>query len=151
MRPSQTQTRSDQQASSPTPRGCTGPSLSPPSAAWGSPRSTRSCTSNGPPLYPVLDGRLRTVYAPQAGHWVDRLFPDTQRGDSETFWAAIRDDLVDPGNRAALKEYRDLLRTDSKLTKIALLTDLRLLDIVAWRTAGATATRARHARKWGRT
>jgi hypothetical protein len=72
-----------------------------------------------PALYPVLDQRLRTLYAKQAENWVDRLFPDTRRGDSVTFWAAIRDDLVDPGNRTALQIYRHRLRADQALAPVA--------------------------------
>ena len=94
-----------------------------------------------PALYPVLDRRLRTLYAAQAQLWADQLLPDTRRGDSVTYWAAIRDDLVDHGNRAALQGYRNSLRAHDGLTKLAQLTDLRLLDIVAWVIAENSTTR----------
>jgi hypothetical protein len=87
-----------------------------------------------PLLYPVLDRLVRRLYRTQAKAWVNEL-PDTRPGDSVTFWAAIRADLVDLGNSSALSLYRDTFRTTPETASMADLPLLRLLDIVAWETA----------------
>ena len=87
-----------------------------------------------PALYPVLDSRIRRLYAAQARTWVSRL-PEARSGDSVTFWAAIRDDLVDAGNQAALRQYREDLRAGGHTARLAGLPNLRLFDIIAWQTA----------------
>jgi hypothetical protein len=87
-----------------------------------------------PWLYPVLDGLVRRLYRGQARTWVSRI-PDTQPGDSVTFWAAIRQDLVDEENCAAFSQHRKVLRESPQTAPMAGLPSLRLLDIVAWETA----------------
>lgn len=87
-----------------------------------------------PALYPVLDRRIRRLYAAQARAWASRL-PEARPGDSVTFWAAIREDLVDTGNVAALTQHREEMRAGGHTARLAGLPDLRLLDIIAWQTA----------------
>jgi hypothetical protein len=84
-----------------------------------------------PGLYPVL---VRRLYRAQARRWVNRI-PNARPGDSMTFWAAIRDDLTDEDNRSVLSQHRAELREDPQIARMADLTSLRLLDIVAWETA----------------
>jgi hypothetical protein len=87
-----------------------------------------------PALYPVLDRRIRRLYAAQAGAWGSRL-PEARPGDSVTFWAAIREDLVDAGNKAALTQHREDMGAGGHTARLAGLSDLRLLDVIAWQTA----------------
>jgi Family of unknown function (DUF6308) len=87
-----------------------------------------------PGFYPVLDRLVRRLYRAQALRWVDGI-PDTQPGDSVTFWAAIRQDLTNEDNRSVLSQHRDGLREDPQTAPMADLPSLRLLDIVAWETA----------------
>ena len=56
-------------------------------------------------------------------------------GDSVTFWAAIRVDLTDETNKAALAEYRYALQAAPRTAPMTALSDLRLLDILAWEPA----------------
>jgi Family of unknown function (DUF6308) len=86
-----------------------------------------------PGLYPILDDRLRKLYGDRAALWVGRLARlHVTIDDSAPFWAAIRQDLV--GNEAELGDYRCQLAADpdESLRQLARLSDLRLLDIVAW-------------------
>ena len=87
-----------------------------------------------PQFYPVLDRLVRRLYRVQARTWINQI-PDTRRGDSVTFWAVIRDDLIDRDNNSALQIHRDALRTAPQTAPMADLPFLRLLDIVAWETA----------------
>jgi hypothetical protein len=66
--------------------------------------------------------------------WVDRL-ADAKPGDSVTYWAAIREDLIDEANQAAIAQYRVTLRAMERTARLATLPSLRLLDIAAWQTA----------------
>jgi hypothetical protein len=86
-----------------------------------------------PTLYPVLDRRIRHLYRTHAVAWVNRI-SDAQPGDSVTFWAAIREDLVNSENQAELKRYREELRREPRTVQMACLSNLRLLDIIAWET-----------------
>jgi len=87
-----------------------------------------------PWLYPVLDQLVRSLYRAQARAWVSRI-PGTRPGDSVTFWAAIRQDLVDGDNRSALPRHREELRKGPQTAPMTELPSLRLLDILAWETA----------------
>jgi Family of unknown function (DUF6308) len=87
-----------------------------------------------PRVYPVLDRLVRRLYRAQARTWVSQL-PDARPGDSVTFWAAIRADLIDEDNDSALSLYREALRAAPRTAPMADLPALRLLDIVAWETA----------------
>ena len=87
-----------------------------------------------PRLYPVLDRLVRRLYRVKARAWVNQ-FPDAHTGDSVTFWAAIREDLVNEENVSALSLHRGELRAAPQTAPMADLPSLRLLDIVAWETA----------------
>lgn len=52
-----------------------------------------------------------------------------------TFWAAIREDLIDAGNQAALRQHREHLRSGGHTARLVGLPNLRLMDIIAWQTA----------------
>ncbi|MHA7134221.1 DUF6308 family protein [Oerskovia turbata] len=86
-----------------------------------------------PGLFPILDSRLLATYATAASR-AARQYP--RLGARRLFWAAIRDDLADKQNVAALAAARGRLAADgdSQVAAMARLTDLRLLDAVAWRS-----------------
>jgi len=90
-----------------------------------------------PALYPILDDKVRDLYRDSAKPWVDELVRlEVTIEDSPPYWAAIRQDVV--CNEARLDVYRHELAADGDETValMARLTDLRLLDIAAWRVAG---------------
>jgi hypothetical protein len=87
-----------------------------------------------PSVYPVLDRLIRGLYHAQARAWVSEL-PDVRPGDSVTFWAAIRADLIHPDNNSAMSLHREMLRSAPRIAPMADLPALRLLDILAWETA----------------
>jgi len=87
-----------------------------------------------PSVYPVLDRLIRRLYRAQARAWVSQL-PDVRPGDSVTFWAAIRADLIHPDNNSAMSLHRGTLRSAPRIAPMADLPALRLLDILAWETA----------------
>ena len=87
-----------------------------------------------PSVYPVLDRLIRRLYRAQARAWVGQL-PDVRPGESVTFWAAIRADLIDPDNNSAMSLHRETLRSAPRIAPMADLPALRLLDILAWETA----------------
>jgi hypothetical protein len=90
-----------------------------------------------PGLYPILDDRLRHLYSGCAARWIEPLahLGELTPADSPPYWAAIREDL----NRCRddLEAHRDSLRCDDDETvrRLADLTNVRLLDIVAWSIA----------------
>ena len=83
-----------------------------------------------PELFPVLDARLRRLYAD-----VERQYSRayrTQLLDDYNYWGVIRQDVV--ANARALEEYREQLAGGAGLLpQMATLSDVRLLDIVSWR------------------
>jgi hypothetical protein len=82
-----------------------------------------------PNLYPLLDTRLKSVYA-QAAREAAARHPD--RGFRRMYWAAIREDLL--ANEPALAALRRQLgAADGMDQSVRQLGDLRLLDIVAWK------------------
>lgn len=90
-----------------------------------------------PALVPILDSKLRHLYAPVARQWRDRLW--AERGlVGHGYWAAIRADLCDPSNAPALKACRaQLTERGDALSVLSELSDLRLLDILAWSASQA--------------
>ena len=84
-----------------------------------------------PHLFPVLDARLRRLYADVEREYRRQnkaLLPD----DGFNYWGVIRSDVVD--NEKALEEYREQLKAGSDLLpRMATLSDVRLLDIISWR------------------
>lgn len=90
-----------------------------------------------PALIPILDERLRRLYRTPARDWGRRLRHERQLA-GHGYWAAIRADLVDDGNAAALPDCREQLQDDEGHGQLlAKLSDLRLLDILAWRLGPA--------------
>jgi len=84
-----------------------------------------------PGLIPILDSHLLGTYRAAASEAARRHA--NPRGHERMYWAAIRDDVMDPENAARLTSLRtELLR--SELTQpLADLSDIRLLDIVTWK------------------
>jgi hypothetical protein len=86
-----------------------------------------------PGLFPVLDNYLRVLYRVKA-----RLAAEQHNVGRNAvryaFWAAIRDDVINPDNVTALQNLRYRLKahTDPIVQRVAGLTDVRLLDIVSW-------------------
>jgi hypothetical protein len=85
-----------------------------------------------PGLLPILDSRLLRSYAKPAA---DAARRHPQLGARRLYWVAIREDLIDESNVLALAEVRDRLAADgdSQVRAMSRLTNLRLLDAVAWR------------------
>ncbi|MCK0115994.1 DUF6308 family protein [Isoptericola sp. S6320L] len=85
-----------------------------------------------PALIPILDSRLLAAYATAAAEAARR---HPHLGARRLNWAAIREDIIDESNARALADVRARLASDEDATVqvMAQLTDLRLLDAVAWR------------------
>lgn len=87
-----------------------------------------------PALYPILDSALSALYRGAATAAATR-YPN--RAFRRMHWAAIRDDVV--ANRQAL----DAIRTQAgavpvlRARGVHTLSDVRLLDILAWKAQGA--------------
>ncbi|WP_305787023.1 DUF6308 family protein [Symbioplanes lichenis] len=83
-----------------------------------------------PHLFPILDLRVVRLYRRAAEAAAAR---HPQRGYRRMFWAAVRDDVIDPANVEALQRVRRLLGTheDERVRRIVALSDVRLLDILA--------------------
>jgi hypothetical protein len=85
-----------------------------------------------PHLFPVLDARLRRLYA-----GVERQYSrDNQLllQDDYNYWGVIRGDVI--RNETALRDCREQLEAGvDRLPRMVSLSDIRLLDIVSWRMA----------------
>lgn len=86
-----------------------------------------------PNLYPILDSHLLRAYRP-AAKAAGAAYAETWGPNRQLYWAAIRLDLLNSTNAAALAEVRAKLRADASehAKLLAPLTDLRLLDIMTW-------------------
>ncbi len=86
-----------------------------------------------PGLFPILDSRLLATYATAASLAASQ---HPTCGARRLCWASIREDLTDKQNADALADARARLAADGdpKVAAMARLTDLRLLDAVAWRS-----------------
>lgn len=86
-----------------------------------------------PHLYPILDSQLAARYRELAAAAAQR-YGAQRHGLSRMFWAAIRDDLVNSTNVAAPARVRRNLasHSDELVRQAADLSDVRLLDILAW-------------------
>ena len=87
-----------------------------------------------PGLFPILDRRLRNFYREPARAAAVRYQP-ARPGVRHAYWAAVRADATNPVNIVGLAELRHSLRTHPKalVRSSADLSDVRLLDILAWR------------------
>jgi hypothetical protein len=87
-----------------------------------------------PHLYPILDSKLRDAYRGPAAAAAQR-FQQHRPGVRWSFWAAVRDDVLNPANVEALKAVRTEMRAHENelVRRAAELSDVRLLDILAWR------------------
>lgn len=84
-----------------------------------------------PAAYPILDERITRIYRDAATRAAHR-YP--QRGYRRANWAAIRDDLIANTEHGAFEAVRVALAEAPEPSRnLALVTDLRLLDIVTWR------------------
>jgi hypothetical protein len=81
-----------------------------------------------PALFPILDETLRYVYDPVVSRSARRAHAPNS---PMPYWIAIRGDVV--RNGGSLEEVRQQMRLeDGLLGKMARLSDVRLLDLVAW-------------------
>jgi hypothetical protein len=87
-----------------------------------------------PHLYPILDSKLRDAFRRPAEAAAQR-YQRHRPGVRWSFWAAVRDDVLNPANVEALKAVRTEMRNhrDDLVQRTAALSDVRLLDILAWR------------------
>jgi hypothetical protein len=76
-------------------------------------------------LIPICDSVVRDVYG-AAGR------------SSGDYWEAVRRDLIDGG--AVLQRAASMLTATVEERRLARLTSLRLLDIVAWQLSGTSVT-----------
>jgi hypothetical protein len=82
-----------------------------------------------PRLFPILDSKLMRLYRRAAAEAAQR-YP--QRGFRRMWWAAVRDDVI--ANQELLKPLRSELAHEAGLLgQTAGLSDVRLLDIAAWK------------------
>ena len=80
-------------------------------------------------LYPMLDSRVLALYR-KAATDAARKYPE--RGYQRMYWAAIREDVI--RNQESLTEIRLALTSmKGRSARLAELSDVRLLDILAWR------------------
>lgn len=90
-----------------------------------------------PGLYPILDDRLQDFYRHAAREASSRLRHRRPELDHpRLYWAAIREDLV--ASDDGLREVRRILEQDDSewiSSTVACLSDLQLLDMLAWRAA----------------
>lgn len=82
-----------------------------------------------PALYPLLDTKLKMIYAQSAK---DSASDYPERNARRMYWAAIRGDLLK--NAKGLRELRRQVETsDLANYGVHKLSDLRLLDMIAWK------------------
>lgn len=94
--------------------------------SWG--KASKILHFKRPHLYPILDSHLQTTYKEAAAAAAGEN-PD--RGHKRMYWAAIRNDVN--LNGSALQQMRAVLGAgDSASARMAALSDLRILDILAW-------------------
>jgi hypothetical protein len=90
-----------------------------------------------PDFFPVIDGELRWLYGQQALE-AERRIPGSRRrarASTTAYWIVVRQDLLRPENRQADMATRAALASAEDRKKadlLAQLTNLRLLDVLAW-------------------
>jgi hypothetical protein len=88
-----------------------------------------------PWLVPVIDSRVDPLWAAAAAEAAREM--GTVQPMQPMYWEAIRRDLVD-GSRDLARLRSELASSDDELLRrLGRLTELRLLDVVAWTTASA--------------
>lgn len=82
-----------------------------------------------PALVPILDSHLTATYRRSAR---SAAFRHPARGYRYMYWAAVRDDLL--ANRHSISTLKARCAQDDRqsVRRLAELTDLRVLDILAW-------------------
>lgn len=80
-----------------------------------------------PHLYPILDSRLAKIYEDVAS---TAALDYPERGSQTMYWAAIRNDVV--SNQNALHQLRERLAARDSTSRLAELSDIRILDILSW-------------------
>ncbi len=89
-----------------------------------------------PAFFPLLDSVLRALYRSvgEKAYQSSDYWRTARPRWRQLLWAAIRADVVDSGNVAALTEVRAELSGSGEegARQIAGLTDVRLLDMLAW-------------------
>ena len=82
-----------------------------------------------PVLFPILDSKLMALYRRAAAEAATR---HPQRGYRRLYWAACREDII--ANREPLDGLRNEMEDREGLLKeMTALSDVRLLDILAWK------------------
>ena len=80
-------------------------------------------------LYPMLDSRVLSLYRDAA---TDESTKYPERHDKRNYWAAIRQDVM--RNQDSLTKVRAaLMSSGDGPARLNRLSDVRLLDILAWR------------------
>lgn len=80
-----------------------------------------------PHLYPILDSRLDQIYKDAA---TTAALDYPERGSQLMYWAAVRNDVV--SNQNALCQLRQRLAAMDSTSRLAELSDIRILDILSW-------------------
>ncbi len=95
-----------------------------------------------PRLYPLLDSRLMNLYRAEAEKMADELKRLGKRSDNRLYWEAIRQDLII--NDEPLRNLRDAIQQNEHLVEagVDVLSDVRLLDILAWSFSKAQTSSA---------
>ncbi len=94
-----------------------------------------------PALFPILDSHLLAVYREPA---TSAALANPKLAARRLYWVAIQQDLRREDNRRALAQVREHLAhydgadaiEEGHVRVMATLSDLRLLDAVAWRSFG---------------
>jgi Family of unknown function (DUF6308) len=85
-----------------------------------------------PGFYPILDSKMARLYR-QVGHAMQRA---TGLNQTPVLWLCVRDDLLREENQTALAWIRRQIQAraggNPALDNVQNLTDLRILDIIAW-------------------
>ena len=91
-----------------------------------------------PAFFPILDALIRYAYersARTAYEQGKRCRYQLPRAD-RLYWAAIRADLLRPGNVRAIADLREalVLSEESHNQRLARVSDVRLIDMIVWLT-----------------
>lgn len=124
---------------------------------WALAQTSKLLHLKWPNFFPVIDSGLRSVYGAKAVELHNEHFRGGERRRSrassvapEAYWLAVRHDLLDGDNVRGLRALRTAVRkvspsgsggNDARHRKrVAGLTSLRLLDMLAWQVARERAS-----------